>query len=358
MRTSDFDYDLPPELIAQVPIEPRDSSRLLVLNRTTGDLEHRHFTDILEYLQPGDVMVFNQSRVIAARLLGHRDDTGSRVELLLLRRNAANTWQALAKPARRLHPGATVTVDLPVRAQSSAPTALTVEVIKSHDGGIKTVRLSSEAAISTFGRAPLPPYIHQRLDDPERYQTVYATQPGSAAAPTAGLHFTNGLLGKIRDAGIEVAFVTLHVGLDTFRPLHGDDPEQHKIHMEEYEIDASAAFTLNQARAEGRRVIAIGTTSVRVLEQASQDMAARGLDSFSAVQGEAAIYILPGYNFQTVDALITNFHLPRSTLLMLVSAFAEGSPTSSGRKVVLSAYREAVERRYRFYSFGDAMFVM
>ena len=362
MRTSDFDYDLPPELIAQVPVEPRDSSRLLVFHRNTGHLEHRRFTDILEYLKPGDLMVFNQSRVIAARLLGHRDDTGSRVELLLLRRNATNTWQALAKPARRLHPGATITVDPPAGAQSSQSASLSaslsVQILESHDDGIKTVRLSSDAAISTFGRAPLPPYIRESLDDPERYQTVYATQPGSAAAPTAGLHFTQDLLGKIRDAGIETSFVTLHVGLDTFRPVQGDDPVQHKIHTEEYEIDPIAADALNRARAEGRRVIAVGTTSVRVLEQAAQGMG----DSFSAVRGEAALYILPGYRFQAVDAMITNFHLPRSTLLMLVSAFAEGhgeSPLAgSGRALVLDAYGEAIALRYRFYSFGDAMLVV
>ena len=375
MRTSDFDYDLPPELIAQVPIEPRDSSRLLALHRATGQLEHRLFCNILDYLRAGDLMVFNQSRVIAARLLGHRDDTGSKVELLLLRREAPNTWQALAKPARRLHPGVTVTieprnpgespqppfedgVDGQVASNESLPFELHVEILDSHEDGIKTVRLSSDNAIPDFGHTPLPPYIRQRLDDPDRYQTVYAAQPGSAAAPTAGLHFTESLLEQIRGAGIETAFVTLHVGLDTFRPVQGEDPAQHKIHTEQYEIDQPTADALNQARQEGRRIIAVGTTSVRVLEQAAQDMVRDGRDSFSSVQDEAGIYILPGRRFQAVDAMITNFHLPRSTLLMLVSAFVEGSSTDSGRMMVLDAYREAIERGYRFYSFGDAMLVL
>ena len=240
----------------------------------------------------------------------------------------------------------------------SLPFELRVEILDSHEDGIKTVRLSSEDGIASFGHTPLPPYIRQRLDDPDRYQTVYAAQPGSAAAPTAGLHFTEVLLEQIRGAGIETAFVTLHVGLDTFRPVQGDDPVQHKIHTEQYEIDPPTADALNRARQEGRRIIAVGTTSVRVLEQAAQDMVRGGRDSFSAVQGEAGIYILPGHRFQAVDAMITNFHLPRSTLLMLVSAFAEGPSTGSGRTNVLDAYREAIELRYRFYSFGDAMLVL
>jgi S-adenosylmethionine:tRNA ribosyltransferase-isomerase len=321
-------------------------------------LENQRFTDILEYFQSGDLIVFNQSRVIASRLLGHRDDTGSKVELLLLRRVAANTWQALAKPARRLHIGTKITVAPPQRTPSSGTGGLFVEVLQSHEDGIKTVRLSSDDAISAFGRAPLPPYIRQSLDDPERYQTVYATQPGSAAAPTAGLHFTHGLLEKIRVAGVETAFVTLHVGLDTFRPVQSEDPIQHKIHTEEYEIDAAAASSLNRARAEGRRIIAVGTTSVRVLEQAAQDTDSAGGNSFSKVHGEADLYILPGYRFRAVDAMLTNFHLPRSTLLMLVSAFADGSAIGSGRETILKAYREAVKRRYRFYSFGDAMLLI
>ncbi len=376
MRTSDFDYDLPPELIAQVPVEPRDSSRLLVLHRGSGQLEHRRFRDIVDYLLRGDLMVFNQSRVIAARLLGHRDDTGSRVEFLLLRQEAPNTWKALAKPARRLRPGVKITITPPNTAKKSPKPPFTkagdgqetstespisqlhVEVLQSHEDGIKTVRLSSDDAIASFGHTPLPPYIRQRLADPDRYQTVYAAQPGSAAAPTAGLHFTEALLEQIRGAGIETAFVTLHVGLDTFRPVQGEDPAQHKIHREHFQINARSADALNRAREERRRIIAVGTTSVRVLEQAAQDLTRDRREWFSAVQGEASIYILPGHQFRVVDAMITNFHLPRSTLLMLVSAFVEGPSTNSGRTAVLNAYREAIEQRYRFYSFGDAMLLL
>ena len=247
MRTSDFDYPLPPELIAQTPAEPRDSSRLLVLDRATGQTEHRCFTDILEYLRPGDLMVFNQSRVIPARLFGVRDDNGGRVEFLLLRREGGGVWEALARPGRRLRPGATVTVTPP--GDSSPPTPLSIEVLESRPNGIKAVRLSSEEAIDRMGHTPLPPYIRRALDDPGRYQTVYARQPGSAAAPTAGLHFTPELLSSIRDAGVETAFVTLHVGLDTFRPVQGEDPTEHHIHTEQYSLDTETAAALNRARS-------------------------------------------------------------------------------------------------------------
>jgi S-adenosylmethionine:tRNA ribosyltransferase-isomerase len=404
MRTSDFDYHLPTELIAQTPIEPRDSSRLLVLHRDTGELEHRRFTDLLEYLRPGDVMVFNQSRVIPARLYGHRADTGSRVEFLLLRRNADGTWQAMARPGRRLRPGVVVEIEerkspqppftkrgvslplsqrgtkgdfgLQTRQEDDQPPhfrkggaegGFRVEVIASHKDGLKTVRLSSPeapnsmAAIQRFGVTPLPPYIRESLDDPERYQTVYSSQPGSVAAPTAGLHFTDGLLEKVRDLGVETVFVTLHVGLDTFRPVEEDDPAEHKIHTEHYQIEQHAAETLNRARADGRRIIAVGTTSVRVLEQAAQDLEQCGQSALQAVEGEASLFILPGHRFRLVDAMITNFHLPRSSLLMLVSAFVEhgqrgrGLSTASGRAEVLAAYQEAIDNGYRFYSFGDAM---
>ena len=405
LRTSDFDYHLPAELIAQTPIEPRDSSRLLVLHRDTGVLEHRRFTDILDYLRPGDVMVFNQSRVIPARLYGRRADTGSRVEFLLLRRNADGTWQAMAKPGRRLRPGVVVDIEewkspqppfakggpraqstedasqvesmsLADREQDNLPPfrkggtegGFRVEVVASHEDGLKTVRLSSEEGIERFGHTPLPPYIRKELDDPERYQTVYARQPGSVAAPTAGLHFTDGLLRKIRDLGVETVFVTLHVGLDTFRPVDEDDPAEHKIHTEHYQIDGQAAEALNRARTEGRRITAVGTTSVRVLEQAALDTQQRGQTDLAPTESEASLFILPGHRFRLVDAMITNFHLPRSTLLMLVSAFVEHDPStdpissrlatfsrSSGRAVVLAAYKEAIAQRYRFYSFGDAM---
>ena len=376
MRTSDFDYPLPPELIAQTPVEPRDSSRLMVLNRATGNTEHRSFTDVLEYLRPGDLMVFNQSRVIPARLFGKRDDNGGRVELLLLRREAEGVWEALARPGRRLRPGVTVTITRPgwershphpnppsegERTFGGGAAPLTVEILESRPNGVKAVRLSSETAIEGMGHTPLPPYIRRALDDPVRYQTVYARQPGSAAAPTAGLHFTPELLSRIREAGVETAFVTLHVGLDTFRPVQGEDPTEHHIHTECYSLDAGTADALNRARVEGRRVIAVGTTSVRVLEQAATDAAREGRTAFEPVEGDASIYILPGHSFRAVDAMLTNFHLPRSTLLMLVSALAQhgaGGTEDSGRRMMLDAYAEAVRQCYRFYSFGDAMLIV
>ena len=349
MRTSDFDYYLPPELIAQTPIEPRDSSRLLVLDRATGQMEHMRFHQLPNHLRPGDVMVFNESRVIPARLRGRRQDTGGKVELLLVRQESRGIWQALGQPGRRLRPGVRAVLDAPPGCLG-----LQLEVLAAGADGIKTVRLSSEEGIDLLGEVPLPPYIHQRLDDPERYQTVYARQPGSVAAPTAGLHFTASLLELLRQAGVELAFVTLHVGLDTFRPVHGEDPTEHKIHTEYYQLDATVADRLNRARREGRRVIAVGTTSVRVLEQVAKS-APGGPESghlrLEPSWGQADLFILPGHRFQMVDAMITNFHLPRSTLLMLVSAFA-------GRELVLRAYQEAIAQRYRFYSFGDAMLIL
>ena len=368
MLTSDFDYELPPELIAQTPVEPRDSSRLMALRRDTGGMEHRRFTEIIEYLRPGDLMVFNQSRVIPARLFGTRDDNGGKVELLLLRREAHGVWEALARPGRRLRPGTTVTITPPGEQRHLPPPQgegrdggepLVVEILESRPNGLKAVRLSSEESIERMGHTPLPPYIRERLEDPERYQTVYAREPGSAAAPTAGLHFTPELLSSIRDAGVETAFVTLHVGLDTFRPVQGDDPTEHHIHTERYSLNAPAADALNRARTDGRRIIAVGTTSVRVLEQAAADAEREGR-GFEPVAGDASIYILPGHRFRAVDAMLTNFHLPRSTLLMLVSAFAQQGAGEgvSGREMMLVAYAEAVRLRYRFYSFGDAMLIV
>ena len=375
MRTSDFDYHLPPELIAQSPIEPRDSSRLLVLHRDTGALEHRNFRDILDYLRPGDVMVFNESRVIPARLYGHRADTGSRVEFLLLRKNPDGTWQAMAKPGRRLRPGVVVDIEERKPARSPQPPfskgglknpsfvkgdrgGFRVEVISSDADGLRTVRLSSNEGVERFGHTPLPPYIKEQLADPERYQTVYSRQPGSVAAPTAGLHFTDELLNNIRSLGVETVFVTLHVGLDTFKPVDEDDPADHKIHTERYQIDSQAAAALNRARADGRRIIAIGTTSVRVLEQAALDMEQSGLTVMEATESEASLFILPGHKFRLVNAMITNFHLPRSTLLMLVSAFVEsGASAKSGLETVMATYQESIDNRYRFYSFGDAMLI-
>ena len=384
MRTGDFEYQLPQELIAQMPLEPRDSSRLLVLHRDTGRLDHRDFPNILEYVHPGDVMVFNQSRVIPARLYGCREDTGGKVELLLLRREGPGTWQALAQPGRRLRPGVKIIVGpYGQRVSHSAPCqggievgsqpgetpqpSLEVEILASHDDGIKTVRLEPDGLIDSLGEMPLPPYIHRRLEDPERYQTVYGRDPGSAATPTAGLHFTEELLGKLKELGAELAFVTLHVGLDTFRPVQDDDPTTHKIHTEYFELGQRTADLLNIARDKGRHIIAVGTTSVRVLEQTAQLMLQQGRDRFAPASGQASIYILPGYKFQAVDAMITNFHLPRSTLLMLVSAFAGPASSAdsgqvpsagSGLELVLRAYQEAIERKYRFYSFGDAMMLV
>ena len=366
MRTSDFDYNLPPKLIAQSPVEPRDSSRLLVLERATGRIQHCRFTQLLDYLRPGDVMVFNQSRVIPARIRGRRQGTGGRVQLLLLRRESSGLWQALGQPGRSLRPGSIIEVERPKSPQpplcrggieadtpviGETDERLQVEVIASGDGGIKTVRLSSEEDILRLGEMPLPPYIHRRLDEPERYQTVYARETGSAAAPTAGLHFTQPLLDKLEDAGVEPVFLILHVGLDTFRPVQEGDPREHQIHTEYYDLGEQAADTLNRARSEGRRIIAVGTTSMRVLEQVAQRSSQEGANRLTAARGQAGLFILPGYGFQVVDAMITNFHLPRSTLLMLVSAFA-------GRATILQAYQEAITRGYRFYSFGDAMLIV
>ena len=351
MQTSDFDYHLPPELIAQTPIEPRDSSRLLVLHRTSGQVEHQRFDQLLEYLRPGDVMVLNQSRVLPARLYGRREDTGGRVELLLLKRESPGIWQALGKPGRRLHPGTVVVLDSREGEAAQEGPAPTVTVLSSQEDGIKRVRISPEEDWHQWGETPLPPYIHQPLEDPERYQTVYARESGSVAAPTAGLHFTRSTLDNLQRLGVLPVFVTLHVGLDTFRPVHGEDPTQHEIHTEYYEVGAETVAALNQARSQGRRVIAVGTTSVRVLEQLALKMVEEGDAELKPTAGQAGLFILPGHQFRLVDAMITNFHLPRSTLLMLVSAFA-------GREPVLAAYREAIERQYRFYSFGDAMLIM
>ncbi len=377
MQASDFDYHLPTELIAQTPLEPRDSSRLLVLDRASGQISHRRFTDIIEYLRPGDVMVFNQSRVISARIRGRRADTGGKVEFLLLREVSPGAWQAMAQPGRRLRPGARVILEPPDRLSGNggkslhAPLCkgrvnggLIAEVLASNDDGTKIVRLPADADLDRLGYVPLPPYIHQRLKDSERYQTVYAKDLGSAAAPTAGLHFTEDLLERIRAIGVETAFVTLHVGLDTFRPVQHEDPAQHQIHTEYYEISPDTAGILNQARAGGRRVIAVGTTSVRVLEQLAEDQHRLGQGQLEAQSGWAGLFILPGHKFRLVDAMITNFHLPRSTLLMLVSAFVESvsgrvSPsTGSGRAVLLAAYQEAIARNYRLFSFGDAMLIL
>lgn len=344
MKTSDFEYDLPESSIAQTPIEPRDAARLLVMNRATGDLEHRLFRNVLDYLNPGDLLVLNQTRVIPARIFA-RKKTGGRVELLLLRRRDELTWEALVG-GKGLRAGSLLDVENGPRA----------EIIETLGGSERLVRFSE--AIDPFfpavGNVPLPPYIHERLTDPERYQTVYAREPGSAAAPTAGLHFTPELLRAAQAAGVKIAYVTLHVGLDTFVPVTESDPQEHKIHSEWCELPPETAELINQTRAAGGRVVAVGTTSVRTLESAGG-----GLDgntsgdsaTASPFVGATELFILPGYQFRIVDAMITNFHLPRSTLIMLVSAFA-------GRDRILAAYQTAIREGYRFYSFGDAMLIL
>ena len=344
LSTADFDYTLPQELIAQTPMAPRDASRLLVLERATGRMTHRRgFSEITEHLRPGDVLVFNDSRVIAARVFGRGADTGRPVELLLLHRLEEGTWRCLGRPGRALRPGRRLLLE-------GNGAALTAEVIGVEADGARIVRVKDEGALARVGTAPLPPYIKSPLADPERYQTVYARSPGSAAAPTAGLHFTWDLLSRVREMGAETAFVTLHVGAFTFRPVRTEDPRKHPLGTEYFELGQDAADAVNRAKASGRRVVCVGTTAVRLLESAAQMMGSDEGVELRATTGWADLMILPGYRFRVVDALVTNFHLPRSTLLMLVSAFA-------GRETVLRAYREAVEQRYRFYSFGDAMLV-
>jgi S-adenosylmethionine:tRNA ribosyltransferase-isomerase len=343
MDVSEFDFHLPEELIAQSPPPRRADSRLMVLDRETGELEHRRFSDLTEYLRPGDVLVINDTRVRPARLIGMKKETGGRVEILLLKPLGEDRWEVLAKPARRLKPGSTILF-------GNGELQAVVEGESGVAGG-RIVRLAYEAEdlealLERLGEMPLPPYIRKRLEDPERYQTVYARAVGSAAAPTAGLHFTPELLEEIRDKGVDIASVTLHVGLGTFRPVTAERVEEHRMHAEYYEVGEAAAERIRSARKRGGRVVAVGTTSVRTLETVA------GLHGeIVPAKGWTDIFIYPGYRFRAVDALITNFHLPRSTLLMLVSAFAS-------RRQILAAYEEAVNRRYRFFSFGDAMLIL
>ncbi|MFA5836598.1 MAG: tRNA preQ1(34) S-adenosylmethionine ribosyltransferase-isomerase QueA [Bellilinea sp.] len=338
MKTSDFDYDLPIERIAQTPVEPRHASRLLVLQRDKPALEHTTFWNVADYLLPGDLLVINQTRVIPARIFGKKA-TGGKVELLLLRRVDLTSWEALVG-GKKVRTGTRVTLD-------SGPEA---EVVAEMEGSRRLVQFAEpvEMYLSVAGQMPLPPYIHERLADPERYQTVYARESGSAAAPTAGLHFTPELMTRLEGNGVQFARVTLHVGLDTFAPVTEDDPLEHKIHTEWCELSAETATQINRAKKQGGRVIAVGTTSVRTLESAAR--AAVTGDAVGAYSGPTDLFILPGYRFRVVDAMITNFHLPKSTLLMLVSAFA-------GRERILAAYAEAISLNYRFFSFGDAMFI-
>ena len=351
MLTSDFDYDLPQRLIAQSPAQPKDSSRLLVLNRQTGSMEHSHFRQLPDHLREGDLLVMNDSRVIPARLLGRRATTGGKVELMLLHRLEGNAWKALGRPARALRPRATVVID------GQAGDAGEAMILERWDDGTFAVELQPEAEVLAAGHVPLPPYIHQLPTDPNDYQTVYARHDGSAAAPTAGLHFTDTLLKSLTDHGIRLAYVTLHVGADTFRPVGEEEPENHKLHGEYFQLSQETAAELNAARNEGRRIVTVGTTSTRVLEQVAQspqsadDGSPIGPTAIQPTEGWAHIYILPGHTFRLTDAMITNFHLPRTTLLMMISAF-------SGRDLVLQAYAEAIAQEYRFYSFGDAMLIV
>ena len=339
MRTADFDYHLPPQLIAQQPLEPRDSSRLMLLDRQSGSIEHSTLSSIADYLKEGDVLVFNDSRVIPARLVGRKVDTGGKVELLLLRHTENSGWEALVKPGRRVGVGTKIEIN---RDTDGA----IAEITSEREGGIKLVAFSDEALLSKLGSVPLPPYIKAPLSDAGRYQTVYADKNGSVAAPTAGLHFTRELLGKLQDKRVECIFVTLHVGLDTFRPVKEEDPQKHPVHREYGIITQQAADKIKQAKAEGRRVICVGTTSVRLLEHAA--VVAGG--AVKPFRGWVDLFILPGHEFRVADAMITNFHLPRSTLLMLVSAFA-------GQGLIKKAYTEAIDENYRFYSFGDCMLI-
>lgn len=337
MLVTDFDYDLPQELIAQHPMEPRDHSRLLVVDKKTGEIEHKHFYDLVNYLKPGDVLVFNDTRVIPARLHGTKD-TGAHVEVFLLTRRDATDWEVLVRPGKKLQVGAKINFS----------DELSCEVIEHTDFGGRVVRFKYdgifEEILDRLGETPLPPYITAPLEDKERYQTVYNRERGSAAAPTAGLHFTKELLQKIKEIGCEEVFVTLHVGLGTFRPVSEAKIEDHKMHKEFYTVSQEAADVVNKAKAEGRRIIAVGTTAVRTLEAAGAD------GQLHAGSSWTNIFIYPGYKFRLVDDLVTNFHLPQSTLLMLVS-------TLSTREIMLQTYKKAVEEKYRFFSFGDAMFI-
>ncbi len=341
MNIEEFDYDLPKELIAQTPLEDRSSSRLLVLNKNNGKVKHEHFYNIVNYLKKGDVLVLNDTKVIPARLIGVKEETGAVIELLLLKDIGNDTWECLSRPAKRLKVGTIV---------SFGDGMLKATVTKKLDEGMVQVKLSYDGILmeilDKLGTMPLPPYIHEKLENKDRYQTVYAKNIGSAAAPTAGLHFTEELLKEIEKMGVIVCFVTLHVGLGTFRPVEVENILEHHMHSEFYVMDEKTANILNEAKRDGRRIIAVGTTSTRTLET----IASKNDGHFVACSGNTDIFIYPGYTFKGIDCLITNFHLPKSTLVMLVSALA-------GRENILQAYQEAIANKYRFFSFGDAMFI-
>ena len=341
MKTDDFDYNLPEELIAQVPLKDRSSSRLMVLHKKTGKIEHKHFKDIIEYLNPGDALVINDSKVIPARLIGEKEDTHAVIELLLLKNIEGDIWECLSKPQKRLHIGSIITF---------GEGSLKAHVTEILNDGITHVKLIYKGilmeVLSTLGTMPLPPYIHEKLEDKDRYQTVYAKSYGSAAAPTAGLHFTEELLSEIEKKGVNIVRVTLHVGLGTFRPVNVEDVTKHEMHTETYMISSDSAKKLNEVRKNGGKIFAVGTTSTRVLETNRKKY-----DEFTPEVNDTNIFIYPGFEFKGIDNLITNFHLPKSTLIMLVSALA-------GKDNVLNAYNEAVKDGYRFFSFGDAMLII
>lgn len=340
MDLKDFNYDLPEELIAQDPLEDRSSSRLMVLHKDTGRIEHKIFRDIIDYLNPGDCLVINDTKVIPARLMGIKEDTGAAIEVLLLKRNADDVWECLVKPGKKARTGARIVF---------GDGLLVGEIVDVIEDGNRMIKFHYEGIfeeiLDKLGQMPLPPYITHKLQDKNRYQTVYARNEGSAAAPTAGLHFTKELLEKIKEKGVNVVSITLHVGLGTFRPVKVDKIEEHHMHTETFNISKEAADTINRTRAAGGRVIAVGTTSCRTLESAAADDG-----TIPARSGDTDIFIYPGYKFKAIDCLITNFHLPESTLIMLVSALA-------GRDNIMNAYETAVKERYRFFSFGDAMFI-
>ncbi|CAI9396862.1 tRNA preQ1(34) S-adenosylmethionine ribosyltransferase-isomerase QueA [Bacillus sp. T2.9-1] len=341
MKVDLFDFHLPEELIAQTPLEDRTSSRLMVVNKDTGELEHRKFKDIYEYINPGDCLVLNDTRVLPARLHGEKEDTGAHIEVLLLKQQEEDKWETLVKPAKRVKEGTIITF---------GDGKLKAVCVKELEHGGRILDFQYEGIfyeiLDQLGEMPLPPYIKEKLDDQDRYQTVYAKERGSAAAPTAGLHFTTDLLDALKEKGVHIAFITLHVGLGTFRPVNVEEVDKHEMHAEFYQINGETASLLNKVRAEGGRIISVGTTSTRTLET----IASANNGKFVESSGWTSIFIYPGYEFKGIDGMITNFHLPKSTLIMLVSALA-------GRENVLHAYETAVKERYRFFSFGDAMFI-
>ena len=340
MKTDDFDFYLPEELIAQHPLEKRDSSRMLVLDRKTGEIEHKHFKDIIDYLDDNDVLVLNDTKVLPARLIGEKEETKAHIEVLLLKKESGDIWECLVKPAKRVKLGTIITFGNGL---------LKAKCTKIGEDGIRHVEFIYEGIfyeiLDKLGTMPLPPYIREKLEDKDRYQTVYAKNLGSAAAPTAGLHFTKELLEKIKKKNIKVCYITLHVGLGTFRPVAVEDVTKHKMHSEYYSMTKEVADTLNKAKKEGKRIIAVGTTTTRTLETIMTKY-----NEFTSCSGWTNIFIYPGYKFKAIDGLITNFHLPKSTLIMLVSAF-------SSKKIILNAYKVAVSKQYRFFSFGDSMFI-